>query len=407
MDSEAWTTATDHLARMGEDLDLVAGLGATSYRFSVSWPRVQPDGKGRPRREALDAYDRLVDEALARGLDPWPCLYHWDLPQALQDPGGWAERDTAHRMADYAEVVGEMLGGRARRVFVLNEPNTHAVLGHLTGMHAPGEADLGTFLKVLHHLNLALGLVTERLREVTPNTELGTILSLQPVSPGAPGEEHEAAAALADAAFRRAFLDPLLGRGYPEPLAGILQAHVQAGDMSQVAQPLDVLGVNYYTRLRVVADPTGPAGLSLAPAPQGSDVTAMGWEVSPDGLMEVLTTLRDDYGDPPVVVTECGAAYADAPDKTGRVEDLKRARFVVEHLRTALAAREAGCDVRGFLVWTLVDNLEWTDGFDRRFGLVRLDRPTQRRVPKLSYDVLAKIIEAGEVPPVDGLRDLV
>lgn len=405
MNAEDWRVATDHLRHMEEDLDLVAGLGVNVYRFSLSWPRIQPDGKGRPKREALDVYDRLVDEALGRGLDPWPCLYHWDLPQGLQDAGGWSNRDTAYRLADLAEVVGELLGGRARRVFVLNEPNVHAVLGHLIGMHAPGEAELATFLAAVHHLNLALGLSVSRLREVATNTEVGTILSLQPVLAGAQGEEHEAAAQLADAAFRRAFLDPLWGRGYPEPLAGMVEPHVESGDMSSIAQPIDLIGVNYYTRLRVMADPAGPAGLALADPPAGTPVTGMGWEVAEEGLTQVLTTLRDDYGDPPVVVTECGAAYADVPDRDGHVQDLERAGFIVGHLRAALAARQAGCDVRGFLIWTLVDNLEWTEGFEQRFGLVRLERPSMRRVPKLSYDIVAEMARSGQVPPVREIRE--
>lgn len=407
LDGDDWRVATDHLARMEEDLDLVAGSGASVYRFSVSWPRLQPDGKGAPRREALDVYDRLIDEALNRGLDPWPCLYHWDLPQALQEKGGWGNRDTAYRLADYADVVGELLGGRARRVFVHNEPNVHAVLGHLAGRHAPGSSDLPTFLAATHHLNLALGLATARLREVEPNTEVGTILSLQPIEAAEQGEEHAAAAALADAAFNRSFLDPLLSRGYPEPLAGMLDPYVESGDMALIAQPLDVLGVNYYTRLRVIADPRGHAGLALADPPAGAQVTGMGWEVVEDGLMQVLTMLRDEYGDPPVVVTECGAAYEDVPNRDGRVEDVERARFIVGHLRTTLAARAAGCDVRGYLVWTLVDNLEWVEGFDQRFGIVRLERPSMRRTPKLSYDVLARIARTGEVPPVDAFSELV
>ncbi len=398
--------AADHLSHVEQDLDLVAALGVSAYRFSLSWPRVQPEGKGRPRREALDRYDRLVDQALARGLDPWPCLYHWDLPQPLQERGGWWDRDTAYRLADYAEVVADVLGGRARRVFVLNEPNVQAVLGHLSGVHAPGIADLETFLAAVHHLNLAHGLAVARLREATPNTEVGTILSLQPIGPAAEGEEHEAAAGLADAAYRKVFLDPLLGRGYPEALAGMLERHVQRGDLELISQPIDVLGVNYYTRLRVLADPSGPAGMALAEPPKEAPVTAMGWEVVPDGLTDVLTSLRDEYGDPPVVITECGAAFDDVAGKSGRVDDLGRARFIVAHLRAALAARDAGCDVRGFLVWTLVDNLEWTFGFDKRFGLVRLERPSLRRVPKLSYDVLASIARSGEVPPLEAVGDL-
>ena len=253
-----------------------------------------------------------------------------------------------------------------------------------------------------------LQLLHQRLvdRQAARPLEIDAIF-LQPIEAADQGEEHAAAAALADAAFNRSFLDPLLSRGYPEPLAGMLDPYVESGDMALIAQPLDVLGVNYYTRLRVMADPRGHAGLALADPPAGAQVTGMGWEVVEDGLMQVLTMLRDEYGDPPVVVTECGAAYEDVPNRDGRVEDVERARFIVGHLRTTLAARAAGCDVRGYLVWTLVDNLEWVEGFDQRFGIVRLERPSMRRTPKLSYDVLARIARTGEVPPVDAFSELV
>ena len=403
---EEWTVATDHLRRMEEDLDLAAGLGAGAYRFSLSWPRVMPEGKGRPRREALAVYDRMLDEVLARGLEPWPCLYHWDLPQALQERGGWRWRDTAYYLADYAEVVAELLAGRVRRAFVLNEPNVHAVLGHLAGRHAPGLSDLEAFLCAVHHQNLATGLAAVRLREALPEAEVGTIVMVEPVEPADEGEDHEAAAALADAAFVRAFLDPLFGRGYPEPLAGMLEPFVREGDLDEVASGRPgVLGVNYYTRLRVRADPESPFGLALAEAPRGAEVTAAGWEVHPAGLRAALERLRDEYGNPRVAVTECGAAYADEPDPSGRVADERRAGFLVSHLRAALEARAAGCDVDSFLVWTLVDNLEWTDGFGLRYGLVRLEPGTLRRVPKLSYDVLREVAASGRVPPPEEVRE--
>jgi beta-glucosidase len=400
----AWSVATDHLKRLEEDLDLASGLGAPVYRFSLSWPRVMPEGKGRPKRDALALYDRVLDEALARGLEPWPCLYHWDLPQALQDRGGWRNRDTAYYLADYAEVAAELLAGRAKRVFVLNEPNVHAVLGHLVGTHAPGLKDMEAFLGALHHQNLAYGLAHARLKEAMPDAEVGTIVMVQPVSPADEGEDHEAAAALADAAFNRAFLDPLFGRGYPEPVGDMLEPFVREGDLAEVARRPDVLGVNYYTRLRVRSDPESPAGLSLAAAPRDAEVTDMGWEVYPRGLVEVLTRLRDEYDSPRVAVTECGAAFRDEPRASGRVDDVNRARFLVRHLRAALAARERGCDVDSFLVWTLVDNLEWTEGFAKRYGIVRLEPDTLRRVPKLSYEVLREVAASGRVPPPDELR---
>lgn len=394
-DGSTGAVACDHYHRWEEDLDLLAALGVGAYRFSLAWPRLQPSGRGRLAAAGLDFYDRLLDGLKQRGIEPWVCLYHWDLPQALQERvGGWTGRDCAHYFADYAGSLADLLAGRCEHVLLLNEPNVHAVMGHLLGLHAPGLSDLGDFFAALHHQNLATALAAEQLRQELPAAALGTVLNLQPVRPADEGEEHQAAAALVDAVYNRGALDPLYRGAYPEALTGFLEPYLQADDQTRLAQPLDLLGLNHYTRLYVRAAPEAPAGLELAPPPAGREVTAMGWEVAPEAFVEQLTELRDDYGNPPVYVTENGAAFADEPDARGRVNDRARAAYLSDHVRALLAAREEGCDVRGYFAWTLVDNFEWAEGFSKRFGLVHLDRESQLRTPKRSFDAYREIISA-------------
>lgn len=399
-DGSDGSIATGHVARLDEDLDLLVALGVDAYRFSVSWPRLAPSGRGRFRTEGVAFYDRVVDGLLARGVEPWLCLYHWDLPQVLQDAGGWANRDTAEYFADHVEGVAELFADRVEHWFALNEPNVHAVLGHLLGLHAPGSSDIGTFLAAVHHQNLATGLAVERLRATVPDLTAGTIVNLQPVAAGVDGEEHEAAAALVDAAYNRACLDPLLLGRYPQLLEDMLEPYVREGDLTVIAAPLDVLGVNHYTRLFVRADDDSPVGLTLTEPPQGSEVTAMGWEVAPAALERQLVELKDRYGNPPVVVTENGAAF---PDRTrsrgdGRIEDRDRVAYLIAYLRALKGAMEAGCDVRGYFAWTLVDNFEWASGFTHRFGLVELERPNLTRRPKASFEAYREIVASGVLP---------
>ncbi len=401
--------ACQHLERLEEDLDLLAELGVGAYRFSTAWTRLFPEGGGRLRRAGLDTYERIVDGLLERGITPWLCLYHWDLPQALQDRGGWAQRDTVHYFSDYAAAVAEHLGDRVRRFLMLNEPNVHAVLGHLLGVHAPGVTDPGAFAAALHHQNLATGVGVARLRDIDPSFTLGTIVNVQPVMAAAEGEEHQQAAELLDTVWNRATLDPLLLGRYPDAAAGLLGEVADADDLGLIRQPLDVLGVNYYSRAWVRASATSLVGLEPVDPPAGSATTAMGWEVAPEALTGVLAELRDVYGNPPVVITENGAAYEDASGTDGRVEDLERSRYLTAHLRAVQEAIDAGCDVRGYFAWTLVDNFEWAEGFTKRFGVVHLERATQRRTPKRSFDVYRSVIRSGmpdaveeDLPPERG-----
>ena len=320
------------------------------------------------------------------------------MPQALQDKGGWANRDCVDYFADYAESVTALVAGRSDQLFLLNEPNVHAVMGHLLGLHAPGTSDIGDFFAALHHQNLATGVGVERLRAAAPGTALGTILNLQPVLAGARGEEHEAAAGLVDAVYNRAVLDPLLRGSYPAAIEGFLEPYLATDDLAQISQPLDLLGVNHYTRLYVLADPDGPAGLALGTPPEGSEVTAMGWEIAPDAMFEQLLELRSDYGNPAVVITESGAAFSDQQDPAGRIDDQRRAAYLVAYVQAAVRAREAGCDVRGYFAWTLVDNFEWNDGWTLHFGVIAMDPTTQIRTPRPSATLYSQIAHINALP---------
>lgn len=395
-DGSTGDVATDHYHRFHEDVDLLSQLGVGAYRLSVSWPRLLPQGRGKPAAAGLDFYDRLLDRLVGAGISPWVCLYHWDLPQALQDGGGWTERDTAYWFTDYAQLVAELLGDRVDTFLMLNEPNVHALLGHLAGLHAPGLRGLGHYLAAVHHQNLAVGEGLARLRELGA-WRLGTVVNLQPILPASGSEDDQAAAAMADEAYNRASLDPLLLGEYPPLLAPLMDSVTQAGDEVTVRQAVDVLGVNHYT-VQVVAAGDGPIGLKVMAPPAGSELTGMGWQVAPEALTRQLLEVRQRYGNPPVVITENGAAFADPEPGGGRVADPQRVEYLRRYLLAVQEARAAGCDVRGYFVWTLVDNYEWADGFTNRFGLVHLDRATLRRTPKESFEFYRSVIAAGALP---------
>lgn len=389
--------ACDHLARMEEDVALIAGLGVDAYRFSVSWPRIQPSGRGPALAAGLDVYDRLVDLLADAGVQAWPCLYHWDLPLALQEGGGWAARDTAERFADYAGIVADRLADRAPTWMMLNEPNVHALLGHLLGVHAPGLTDPQAWAAAAHHMNLAVGLGAARLRAAQPGLRLGTIVNVQPAVPAGDSEEDHAAAALLDAVWNGNHLEPLARGRYPAATEALMAPAVRDGDLEVVRADLDLLGVNFYARQRVEADPASLVGLRLVDPPPASETTAMGWEVAPDAFYEQLTALAGDPDLPPLVVTENGAAYEDRPDDDGRVDDRARVAYLRRHVAALQRAVAAGARIEGYFVWSLLDNFEWAEGYAKRFGLVRVDYRDQRRVPKASYDAYAAIVRAGGV----------
>ncbi len=404
--------ADDHYHRVDEDLDLIKELGLEAYRFSIAWPRIVPEGRGAVNTAGLEFYSRLVDGLLARGIRPVATLYHWDLPQPLEDEGGWTVRSTAEAFADYAAIVGERLGDRVHTWTTLNEPWCSAYLGYAAGVHAPGRSDRLAALRAVHHLNLGHGLAIRALRPlVKPDAQFSVTLNLGVFRGDGPTGEtaQRRLAALANGAF----LGPMLEGVYPEDLLEVTKgitdwSFVQDGDLETIAQRIDVLGVNYYsTNLVRMWDGTSPKQKadghnesSASPYPGGEDVeflpqpgpyTSMGWNIEPSGLTDLLAALHERYPDQPLMVTENGAAFDDEV-VDGRVHDADRTDYVRRHLHAVLDAVDAGVDVRGYFLWSLLDNFEWAYGYQKRFGIVRVDYDTQERIPKDSARWYAGVV---------------
>ncbi|AGZ41168.1 GH1 family beta-glucosidase [Actinoplanes friuliensis] len=378
--------ACDHYHRFAEDVGLIAELGVDAYRFSIAWPRVQPDGSGSFNAKGLDFYDRLVDELGARGIAAMPTLFHWDLPQALEDGGGWLSRDTSYRFAEYAAAVVERLGDRVSRWITLNEPIVHMAEGYAFGTHAPGRELMFDALPVAHHQLLGHGLAVRALR-AGGATEIMITNNCTPVIPASESEADLAAAAVYDGFHNRLFLDPVLLGGSPLTDGA---PFVLDGDREIIATPLDALGINYYNPTRVAAAPEGsPLPFEMVPI-EGVPTTAFGWPVVPDGLRGLLVGLLDRYADalPPIYITESGCSTVDEVTADGRIHDTARIDYLDGHLRALHQAIEEGVDVRGYFVWSLLDNFEWAEGYDQRFGLVRVDFDTQLRTRKDSFSWL-------------------
>jgi beta-glucosidase len=384
------SVACDHYHRWRGDIELATGLGVDAYRFSVAWPRVLPWGRGRVNVAGLDFYDRLVDALLAVKIRPFATLYHWDLPQRLQDGGGWLSRDIVDSFLEYTHAVTARLGDRVKHWMTLNEPWCIAHLGHDEGHHAPGLEDPAGALRVAHHLLLAHGRACPVIRENTDGAAVGIVLNLTPSSPASERPEDQDASRWFDGFFNRWYLDPLFRAEYPEDavddriVAGHLSSRtlpfVQPGDMEAIAAPLDFLGVNYYSRVVMRAgDSRRPEAVQMVP---DYDLTDMGWEVYPEGLTALLQRIHRDYGPKVLYVTENGAAYADGPDDGDRIADTRRIDFLRGHIQACHRAIEAGVPLRGYFVWSLMDNFEWAHGYEKRFGLCWVDFETQRRIPK-------------------------
>ncbi len=380
--------ACDHYHLWRQDLDLMRELGLNAYRLSVAWTRVVPEGRGRVNERGLDFYERLVDGALERGVAPHLTLYHWDLPQALQDRGGWMRRETAAAYADYARAVAERLGDRVASWATHNEPFCAAFLGHMFGIHAPGVRDPDGALVVSHHLLLSHGLGVQALRAALPRARIGLVNNPAPMHPASSSPEDEAAARRADAFRNRWFMDPVFGKGYPREALGRFtaprfEAAVLPGDLDTIAQPLDFLGVNYYNR-QVVEHAPGEGMHEARFLRTDLEHTAAGWEVYPDGLREVLVRIHRDWHPAALVVTENGACYRDAAGPGDRVDDEDRRRYLEAHLGACRDALREGVPLQGYFVWTLADNFEWAEGFENRFGIVRMAQPGGPRVVKAS-----------------------
>ncbi|MDX3484630.1 MULTISPECIES: GH1 family beta-glucosidase [Streptomyces] len=386
--------ACDHYHRVPEDIGLIKQLGADAYRFSVAWPRVVPGGDGPVNKAGLDFYDRLVDGLLEAGVTPFATLYHWDLPQALQDRGGWTVRETSEHFAAYASHVVERLGDRVKDWATLNEPLCSAWIGHLEGRMAPGLTDLTAAVRASYHLHLGHGLAVRAIRAASSDARVGIVNNLSPIEPASTGEADLAAARRADGHINRWWLDPILGRGYPQDMVeeyGV-ELPVRPGDLETIAAPLDWLGLNYYFRQIVTADPDGTAPHAKQVSVPGARLTHMDWEVHAEGLEQLLLRLTGEYGVQRIYVTENGSAYEDVVAADGSVHDPERVRYLEEHLAACARAVDKGAPLAGYFAWSLMDNFEWAYGYDKRFGLVHVDYATQRRTVKSSGRRYAELV---------------
>ncbi len=425
LDGHTGDVAADHYHRVPGDVAIMRELGLQAYRFSIAWPRIQPTGTGAPLRAGLDFYSRLVDELLAADIAPVATLYHWDLPQALEDAGGWMNRDTALRFADYAAIMATELGDRISMWTTLNEPWCSAFLGYTSGGHAPGRTEGGSSLAAVHHLNLAHGLAAGAIRGVLgEQTPVSVTLNLHVTRADSPADVE--AKARIDRIANEAFLGPMLEGSYPAQLLAET-AHltdwsfVHDGDLAAIAVPIDVLGVNYYSTGRVRAGAPAPVELGTAAADghragaaspwlgcddiewlrQPGPYTAMGWNIDPQGMTDLLVELHERYPDQPLMITENGAAFDDEVSADGRVHDENRVSYLARHLEAVGVAMDAGADVRGYLLWSLMDNYEWAYGYHRRFGIVRVDYETLERTWKDSAYWYREVARTSTLPPVE------
>lgn len=398
-DGSTGDVADDHYHRYAEDVALMGDLGFDAYRFSIAWPRIQPDGKGSANRAGIDFYRRLAESLRERGITPWATLYHWDLPQALEDRGGWLQRDTALRFADYAEQVSEALGDLVSDWITLNEPWCSAFLGYASGNHAPGRTLGSRSAHAAHHLLLGHGHALEALRATVPTARVGTTLNLYSVRPAGDSEADADAARRIDGLSNRLFLDPVLTGSYPADVLDDLgetewfAENATDDDLRRISAPIDFLGINYYSR-HTVASGSRPGEGEPASAYPGSEhvrfvktgapVTQMGWEIHPDGMVDVLRQANALAPDLPLYITENGAAYPDRVDADGEIDDPQRAEYLEAHFEAARDAVAEGLPLGGYFIWSLMDNWEWAWGYSRRFGIVHVDYDSQKRTLKRS-----------------------
>lgn len=413
--------ACDHYHRLEEDLDLLAGLGVQAYRFSIAWPRIQPDGRSVANKEGINFYNRLIDGLIARGIQPVPTLYHWDLPQPLQDEGGWGVRTIIERFCDYADIAFDAFGDRVNQWITINEPWVIAYLGYYLGIHAPGVKDPHQAAAVHHHLLLAHAAAVERYRARDASGQIGIALSLMHTYPTSEHAEDKAAAALADAQLNTSFLQPLFRGSYPDILTASAELWcegagvVVAGDLERIVNKTDFLAINSYHPRYVCApgrlDNAHVSGFvggqntflsfglpMLYVEPGVADRTVMGWIIEPRGFSDLLLRLSRDYAGIPLYISENGAAFADYPDQSGAVRDEERIAYLRGHMQAASDAIAAGVDLRGYWVWSFLDNFEWSFGYSARFGIVYVDYPTLKRTPKASFYWFQYLISTNRVP---------
>ncbi len=392
--------ACDHYHRWEEDLDLMAQLGVNAYRFSVAWTRVLPDGTGSPSPAGLAFYDRLIDGLLARGIEPWLTLYHWDLPQALQDRGGWPAREIVDHFAHYAEVLSATFGDRVKHWITHNEPWVSSFLGHQLGMFAPGIQDWTAALATAHHLLLSHGAAIPVIRGNSANASVGIALDCRPSSPASSSEADTAASNHFDGFRNRWFFDPVFGMGYPSDMVTAYRSAgrfdegvIHDGDLDVIAGDIDFLGLNYYTSLTIAAGGEESEDQGVPPGPNPPDgFTEMGWRNTPSALTDFLRRVDSEYSPASIVITENGASFSDGPDDRGTIDDHRRIAYLSDHIAAVGAAQAEGIPVDGYFAWSLLDNLEWTSGYDQRFGLVWVDHGTGERIPKSSFEWYRNVI---------------
>ena len=383
INGDSGDVACDHYHRYNEDLDLIKWLGVNAYRFSIAWPRIFPQGAGSPNQAGIDFYDRLIDGALERGITPWPTLYHWDLPQALEDKGGWNSRATSERFAEYAHLMAEKFGDRVKNWTTLNEPFCSAWLGYLYGVMAPGIKDLQTAINASHHLLLGHGLATQAIRSVASDLRVGIVLNLTPAIPL--NDNDELAAKYADGFDNRWYADPVFKGSYPQDIVEGFgkEVPIHAGDMQSISAPLDFLGINFYTRQTVTLDESAKPLPYRPVMVDGVERTAMGWEVHPESLTNIIMRVHRDYAPKEIYITENGSAWDDSVIND-KVDDPHRVSYLERHLDAMLAAKAQGAPVNGYFAWSLMDNFEWAYGYSKRFGIVYVEYETQKRIPKSS-----------------------
>lgn len=392
--------ACDHYHLWRHDLDIMKELGLKNYRFSIAWPRVLPTGSGKINQKGLDFYSNLVDGMLEKGIQPFITLYHWDLPQALQEEGGWPSRNIVDRYVEYADVISRALGDRVKNWITLNEPFVSAFMGHMEGRHAPGITDLDTAVAASHHLMLSHGLAVPVIRNNCIGADVGITLNLTPQVPASSSAEDRNKARWMDGFINRWFLDPLVGRGYPQDMVsdfGTKMDFVKPGDMEIIATPVDFLGVNYYTRgIARSSNEREKENEPIVVFPN-DEHTEMGWEVYPQGIYNILGRLHFDYAFPAIFITENGAAFQDEIGPDGQVYDPVRLSYIQRHLEMVHKAIEIGVPVNGYFVWSLFDNFEWAHGYSKRFGLVYVDYETQQRILKSSAKWYQQVIRENAV----------
>jgi beta-glucosidase len=389
-DDASGDAACDHYHRYAEDIALMRDLGVQAYRFSVAWPRVLPHGRGIANEAGLAFYDRLIDALFAAGIEPWLCLYHWDLPQSLADRGGWTNRDCAGWFADYATLIGRRYGDRVKRFVTFNEPSLFTLFGFGFAWDAPGLSDRAAYLQAVHHVNLAHGAAVDALRAV-PAASIGAIHSWQPCLPATPADA-EAAEQLA-AYWNGVTADPQLLASYPPVVAQLIEPYLQAGDLARICRPLDWFGLNHYSPVYAKSEPSSALGVAVGAAPADLPRTGVGWPIVPQAFRDTLLTVHQRYRLPIYVMENGFGSMDDKPNDAGEIADFHRIEYLTRYIDAMRDAMVAGADVRGYFVWSLLDNFEWHSGYRPRFGLVYIDYATMKRIPKASFRWYAEMIK--------------